>query len=83
VIGPLPPMSIMNRWKAFQSAFTAAARVDLQLEPDIGQPLVVLFDREREPICFYCRFRYETAFIAAFDELYAHLASRARDIEGR
>jgi len=83
VVPPLPPTAVMNRWKAFQSAFAAAARIELQLDADIGQPLVVLFSRGQEPAFFYCRFQYETAFIVAFDELYAHLGSRARNSEGR
>jgi hypothetical protein len=78
VVPPLPPMAIISRWKAFQSAFTAAARIELQLDADIGQPLVVLFAWGQEPVFFYCRFQYETAFIAVFDELYAHLGSRAQ-----
>ncbi len=82
VVPPRPPMTIMNRWNAFQSAFTAAALVDFSLDPDIGPPMIVLFSRERVPLCLCCKFRYETAFITAFDELYAHLASRARDNEG-
>ena len=81
VVPPRPPLDIMSRWKAFQSAFEAAALVDFQHDPDIGPPLVVLFSRVREALFICCRFQYETAFIAAFDELYAHLASRAPNVE--
>jgi hypothetical protein len=83
VVPPLSLTTISSRWETFQAAFAAAARVELQLGADIGQPLIVIFSREREPVFFYSRFRYETAFVMAFDELYGHLASRARNIERR
>jgi hypothetical protein len=83
VVPPYPLPTIVNRWHAFQHAFAAAARVDLQLEPDSRHPLVVMFSRAQQPVLFYCKFQNETAFTAAFDELYAHVGARARNASGQ
>jgi len=81
VVPPISPAAIIDRWATFQPAFAPAARVELQRDADIGQPLLVIFSRGREPVFLYSRFRYETAFVTAFDELYRHLASIGRNVD--
>jgi hypothetical protein len=71
VFPPRPADELQRRWQVFQSIFGPARDTGLQWEPFIGVPLLAFFTGG-EVLLFYCRFRHETAYAAAFSRLFEH-----------
>ena len=69
VFPPRPPEELQRRWQLFKRLFTRAQPLDLQWRPFIGVPLLALFAGEAA-VFFYCKYRHETAYSAAFDRLF-------------
>jgi hypothetical protein len=74
VFPPRPHIVINQRWGVFRDVFPPAARIDLPDDPKVGLPLLAVFPRGVPSVLFCCKFRNETAYTLAFDELFARLA---------
>ena len=70
VFPPLEADELQRRWSVFQSIFAPAGAIALQWEPFIGVPLLALFGSDCITI-FYCKYRHETAYAAAFSRLFS------------
>jgi hypothetical protein len=73
VFPPRPADELQRRWQVFQSIFGPATGTGLQWDPFIGVPLLAFF-APHEVLVFYCRFRHETAYAAAFSRLFEAIA---------
>ena len=76
VFPPLEADELQRRWSVFQGIFAPAGAIALQWEPFIGVPLLALFGSDCITI-FYCKYRHETAYAAAFGRLFS---VRANDL---
>lgn len=69
VFPPREAEELQRRWGLFQRMSPRARLVNLQWDPFIGVPLVALLASE-SVLVFYCKYRYETAYAAAFVRLF-------------
>lgn len=77
VFPPRAAPVIGRRWEALAQAFPAAADTALPADETAGLPLAALFPRGQPPIFFCSRYRNETAYGMALDEiLKRHLGAR-------
>jgi hypothetical protein len=77
VFPPRPADELQRCWSVFQSIFSPARTTALQWEPFIGVPLLAFFTG-RDVLVFYCTFRHETAYAAAFSRLFERIALDSR-----
>jgi hypothetical protein len=75
IIPPLSPHIIVERWERFRSVFPAAG-IAWEYDEQAGLPVVALFPGNRGPVVLCCRFRNETAYALAFEELH-HLVLKS------
>ena len=74
VFPPREPKELQRRWNLFQTIFARARSLDLQWEPFIGVPLLAFFAADTV-VVFYCKYRHETAYAAAFTRLFELIPS--------
>jgi hypothetical protein len=74
VFPPHEADELQRRWTVLQGIFAPARAIALQWEPFIGVPLLAFFGSDGVTI-FYCKYRYETAYAAAFSRLFTVLAN--------
>jgi hypothetical protein len=65
VFPPRPADELQRRWRVFQGILGRAKGIELQWEPFIGVPLLAFFAADAV-VLFYCKYRHETAYAAAF-----------------
>lgn len=73
VFPPRPADELQRRWALFQSTFRRTRGIDLQWEPFIGVPLLAYLSKDGATF-FYCHYRHETAYAAAFNRLFGAMA---------
>jgi hypothetical protein len=69
VFPPREADELQRRWSLFQRMSARARPVNLQWDPFIGVPLLALLASE-SVLVFYCKYRHETAYAAAFSRLF-------------